>query len=638
MSGDSENDFEGSDSDCDDSHCEPARWTAEDLQEGTQARQEYEKRLAPVKPSTLEKLRSSDPEDLTTGKTFPSRASFALTVAGRNEVIKRLVRVKKSTPLILCYVCVSGTCGYYVVARLPFDRRSGQFTTWTVGASRGHTCSELQRVTGRKRTNYSASQLVPAFQDLIQHRNSISRPTLRNLVDEYVAWEPSATFVQRIVAECVSARVGSDESCEGNIAKKLGALEAQGHVTFYETEALDDFKKRLFKIELAAEQQKAREESEEPRRDELRARAHAAVDVKVQNYEEGDEIILHMGFAPSNLARGDTISTYVPVIALDAAHMKNREGGNIFNAVIRDANGQIQLLFFMVTMLNESKESWTKFLQFGHSVYGNMLDNAQTIFVADGDKGGRNAVRNIWKHIAPPFMCSRHLAEVVRKKRPGDAALFHGAVHARTRREVHDFIDKMCVVNQRKLRGVPIPSDADEGAIEAVEPAAAMSRRPEYDVLDLRPENFSLIFSEANRGVATSNWVEGIHGTMLSSRCLNMIACFLDVIHAEFKRYHKHRDTAEACLHDFPPNVQKELDILMAEGRVYEVSSTGNSRYVVCSRDGRRRHHVDLSRGADGDRLATCSCPLGALESNFWEPHILAAAEIHGDRESCSRQ
>ena len=104
MSGDSENDFEGSDSDCDDSHCEPARWTAEDLQEGTQARQEYEKRLAPVKPSTLEKLRRSDPEDLTTGKTFPSIASFALTVAGRNEVIKRLVRVKKSTPLILCYV------------------------------------------------------------------------------------------------------------------------------------------------------------------------------------------------------------------------------------------------------------------------------------------------------------------------------------------------------------------------------------------------------------------------------------------------------------------------------------------------------------------------------------------------------
>ena len=244
MSGDSENDFEGSDSDCDDSHCEPARWTAEDLQ----ARQEYEKRLAPVKPSTLEKLRSSDREDLTTGKTFPTRASFALTVAGRNEVIKRLVRVKKSTPLILCYVCVSGTCGYYVVARLPFDRRSGQFTTWTVGASRGHTCSELQRVTGRKRTNYSASQLVPAFQDLIQHRNSISRPTLRNLVVEYVAWEPSATFVQRIVAECVSARVGSDESCEGNIAKKLEALKAQGHVTFYETEALDDLKKRLFKI------------------------------------------------------------------------------------------------------------------------------------------------------------------------------------------------------------------------------------------------------------------------------------------------------------------------------------------------------------------------------------------------------
>ena len=237
---------------------------------------------------------------------------------------------------------------------------------------------------------------MPASRFALYLLPSISRQTLGSLVRNYVAWEPSRTFVQRIVAECVSARVGSDESCEGNIAKKLEALQAQGHVTFCETEAVDDFKKRLFKIELAAEQQKAREESEEPRRDELRARAHAAVDVKVQNYEEGDEIILHMGFAPSNLARGDTISTYVPVIALDAAHMKNREGGNIFNAVIRDANGQIQLLFFMVTMLNESIESWTKFLQFGHSVYGNKLDNAQTIFVADGDKGGRNAVRYIW--------------------------------------------------------------------------------------------------------------------------------------------------------------------------------------------------------------------------------------------------
>ena len=64
-----------------------------------------------------------------------------------------------------------------------------------------------------------------------------------------------------------------------------------------------------------------------------------------------------------------------------------------------------------------------------------------------------------------------------------------------------------------------------------------------------------------------------------------MIACFLDVIfYAEFKRYHTHRHTAEALLHDFPPNVQKELDILMAEGRVYQVSSMGNGRYVVCSR------------------------------------------------------
>jgi len=608
-SGNEEEHLEGSD--CDDSHCEPVRWSAEELRELLHLHQEYEKRLDPVTPSTLAALRVSGAEDLT-GKTFESRASFALTVAGRNEAMRRLVTVKKSTSRILRYVCVSDGCDYYVVASLRFDRHSGQFTTWTVGAFRGHTCTELQSVSGRKRTNYSASQLVPAFQHLIEDRNSISRKALSTLVQNYVAWPPSPMFVQRIVDKCVEARFGSDGSCECNIARQLGALEALGNRTFHETETLVKFRERLLTIDRGGSAAAGGAGGDATDRN--------AVDVKLKHYKQGDEILLYLGFAPSNLAQGDTLSTYVPVIALDAAHMKNREGGNIFNAVIRDANGETQLLFFMVTILNESEETWTKFLEFGYSVYGDKLDNAQTVFVTDGDKGGRKAVGKIWKNIAP-FMCSRHLAQVVRKKRAADAGHFLRAVHARTRREVHECIDEMIDVNQKKLRGVLRPSDADEGAM------------PEYNVVDLCPENWSLIFSGANRGVATSNWVEGIHGTMLSSRRLNMIACFLDVIHAEFKRYNTHRRTAQSLEHGFPPNVAKELRDLKAQDRDYQVTSLGDGRYEVYSHLSNSLHEVDLNLGAAGDGLATCSCPLGALKSQFWEPHILAAAEEYGDRD-----
>lgn len=148
----------------------------------------------------------------------------------------------------------------------------------------------------------------------------------------------------------------------------------------------------------------------------------------------------------------------------------------------------------MVSAMNESEESWRYFMTDMHDIYGDRLDRKGTVFIMDGDKGGRAAVKNVWSSDVLQFMCTRHLGAVIAKISAADAALFQrAAIQARSRAEVEGLVSRMTDKARQKL------------------------------TVDLRLEEWSLICSGINYGNHTSNMSEGIHSTMLGARKLNMI-------------------------------------------------------------------------------------------------------------------
>ena len=148
----------------------------------------------------------------------------------------------------------------------------------------------------------------------------------------------------------------------------------------------------------------------------------------------------------------------------------------------------------MVSAMNESEESWRYFMTDMRNIYGEKLDRKGTVFIMDGDKGGRAAVKSVWSNAVLQFMCTRHLGAVIAKISAADAALYQkAAIQARSRQEVEELVKRMTEKTRQKL-----PKD-------------------------LRLEEWSMICSGINYGNHTSNMSEGIHSTMLGARRMNMI-------------------------------------------------------------------------------------------------------------------
>ena len=70
--------------------------------------------------------------------------------------------------------------------------------------------------------------------------------------------------------------------------------------------------------------------------------ARMEVQASLSKYQDDDAIIVHLGFAPNNLVNDPCLhENYLTVLACDASHIKTKEGGNVFDCVLKDANGQV---------------------------------------------------------------------------------------------------------------------------------------------------------------------------------------------------------------------------------------------------------------------------------------------------------
>lgn len=288
---------------------------------------------------------------------------------------------------------------------------------------------------------------------------------------------------------------------------------------------------------------------------------------KLATYDEDDAILVHLGFAPSNLVNDQQLhKNYKLLIATDATHIKHPAGGNVFDAVMKDANGEVVPVLYMVSYMNESTQSWTDFMQAMKNIYGDRLDHNETVFLMDGDKGGRSAINSVWARDGGPrsvnvFFCSNHLVQtVIKAGNSMDGQLFLNAVHAKTKKEVDALVEKMSPAVQKKL------------------------------VHDMKAEEWSLICSGKNFGECTSSIVEGNHATLVAARHLNMIgkilnvyskgivafpgrdclqvysccsdpspAAYYEIIDLESRRFSRHKKQAYQCLTEFPPSVQSSL-------------------------------------------------------------------------------
>ena len=66
------------------------------------------------------------------------------------------------------------------------------------------------------------------------------------------------------------------------------------------------------------------------------------VQASLSKYQDDDAIIVHLGFAPNNLVNDPRLhENYLTFFACDASHIKTKEGGNVFDSVLKDANGQV---------------------------------------------------------------------------------------------------------------------------------------------------------------------------------------------------------------------------------------------------------------------------------------------------------
>lgn len=127
-------------------------------------------------------------------------------------------------------------------------------------------------------------------------------------------------------------------------------------------------------------------------------------------------------------------------------------------------------------------------------IYGERLNRHGTVFIMDGDKGGRAAVRSVWSEDVLFFNCSNHLGANMLKISSRDQRLYRkAALSARSREEVDELVKQMSEKAQKKL------------------------------TIDLKLEEWSLICSGRNYGNHTSNISEGAHAALVDGRKLSMI-------------------------------------------------------------------------------------------------------------------
>ncbi|XP_050258855.1 uncharacterized protein LOC126703829 [Quercus robur] len=146
--------------------------------------------------------------------------------------------------------------------------------------------------------------------------------------------------------------------------------------------------------------------------------------MKVHTYEDGDLVAEH-GLATGlpyferiyiclEGCKKGFLAGCMPIIGLDACHLKTKTGGQLMCAVGRDPNDEY-FPFAYAVVEAETKDSWTWFLNL---LLADIGDDKQWVFIFDQQKGLVNTFVDNWPQYEHRICC-RHLYQNLRKNHPG---------------------------------------------------------------------------------------------------------------------------------------------------------------------------------------------------------------------------
>ena len=126
--------------------------------------------------------------------------------------------------------------------------------------------------------------------------------------------------------------------------------------------------------------------------------------------------IMDLHFFPGFM--NDALRYVRPVISLDAAHLKSKYKGILYVASVLSGNDDVYPIGFMISIGNETKESWTKMLKLLKTacpIITNVENQYPFMFISDRGKGLVPAIKEVFP-ANREASCAFHISENVKKK------------------------------------------------------------------------------------------------------------------------------------------------------------------------------------------------------------------------------
>ncbi|KAF8408008.1 hypothetical protein HHK36_007148 [Tetracentron sinense] len=262
-----------------------------------------------------------------------------------------------------------------------------------------------------------------------------------------------------------------------------------------------------------------------------------------------------------------------PFIGLDGCHLKGPYGGVLLAGIALDGNNGLFPVAFAIVE-GETKESWSFFLYYLHSIIGTNTNRMPLCFMTDRQKGVVEAINKIVPE-ATHRVCGRHLYNNFKKKFPGLNLRNHFWVAARAyNSRVFNFaMDKM----KRDKK------DAYEWLIE--KPLHSWSRHA-FDPR-VRSDHVTNNMTES-----FNQWVGDLRGKPILTLVDSLRVKLMGRIHCRY-------DKACAWESLVTPKIRQKLNVIRQDSRMCIVVFAGGEEYEVT--EGVSRFVVNL-------HAKSCAC------------------------------
>jgi len=298
----------------------------------------------------------------------------------------------------------------------------------------------------------------------------------------------------------------------------------------------------------------------------------------------------------------DMLDHCIPVLAVDAAHMKSQHKGIIMSLTAKDGERAVVPLAVAVVFGSESTESWTWFLTACRNHFPQLRTAPQAgrfTVVHDRMKGLIAAHREVFADpFIPDVFCFTHLLRNMKDtfRHQAPTQLFTEAAYATNEEDYNAAINALSPEHRAWVDNIGAGEDDDNVAGGATKWALAWSTRPRY-------------------GIMTSNVAESVNSWMESMRSMWPLRLFESWLAHVASKFHKRREEVRGMVDDngrplhLPrSSMVKQWGEKKIDARRYEIKRlcrTNLARAAALSRVSHRHNRaryavLHLRRPADG--------------------------------------